>query len=63
MSGKRVMFNILNAQMDDWAFLTTVLHHTGADSSRPASQIWLRYRHFRDLGLIDAVHHSCAPPK
>ena len=34
MTGKRDMFNILNAWVDDQAFLTTVLHHTGADSSR-----------------------------
>jgi len=28
------MFNILNVQMDDWASLTTVLHHTPV--TRPA---------------------------
>jgi hypothetical protein len=46
MSGKRDMFNILNAQMDDGAFLTIVLHHTGARPSRVAVQNWLRFKHF-----------------
>jgi hypothetical protein len=60
MSGKRDMFNILNAQRNDWAFLTALLHHTGAVSSRLAAQIWLRIKHFHHLPSIDAVHQSCA---
>ena len=45
MSGKRDMFNILNAWVNDQAFLTAVLHHTAAASSPSAWQIWLRIKH------------------
>jgi hypothetical protein len=60
MSGKRGMFKILNTQMNDWAFLTTVLHHTGAVSSRSAAQNWLRIKHFQHLASIDAPQQYCA---
>ena len=60
MSGKRDMFNILNVQMDDWASLTDVLHHTAGDSSRSRLHNWLRFRHFHDLALIGASQQHCA---
>ena len=37
--------------MDDQASLTTVLHHTAADSSRPPVQNRLRFRHFQHLDV------------
>jgi len=59
MSGARDMFNILNAWLDDQASLTTVLHHTGERPSRLTAQNTLRFRHIRNLALIDALHQSC----
>lgn len=59
MSGKRDMFNILNAWMDDQASLTTVLHHTVGDSSRAHRQNCLRFRHFQHLEMIGAWQQYC----
>jgi hypothetical protein len=59
MSGKREMFNILNAQINDWAFLMTLLHHTEGVASCVAAQIWLRIKHIQHLASIDAMQQSC----
>ena len=56
MSGKRDMLNILNTQMNDWALSKDVLHHTGAVSSRPVTEIWLRIKHNGHLEGIAAMH-------
>ena len=52
MTAKRDMFNILNAQGDDSASLTTVLHHTVADSSVLPVQNRLRFRHIQHLAAM-----------
>jgi hypothetical protein len=59
MTGTRDMFKKLNAWVDDQAFLTTVLHHTGAESSWPTGENRLRFRHFRHLASYVAVRQCC----